>query len=433
MKFRFPQTPFNLFLLILLAFSFASSAHAGTFYVNNAGSCANSGSGTQSAPWCTITYGVSRISGGDTLIVKAGTYNEQVTINRASGTASAQTVVKAAPGETVTIMGSGVDGGRVKLENVSYVTLDGFIITNFNQGIHVNTSDHCIVQNNTVHHVGQEGIHVQFNSSFVQVLNNTVHDTRQWQYNGEGIYVGSGSTAAKDTSNNVTVKGNTVYNVNDEGIEIKTGTHDNIVDGNNVSNALIDGAYASPTSGSIEIDEAVNVGGGNQSWTSNPNHIIRNNVVHDSKSGIRAGTGCTVYNNVIYNIGGSYDGIYADNLVSDSYQRKIYHNTVDVTSSRAIVVSGGTSVDVKNNIGPTSTNNVATSDSFYVNKAGHDYHLKSGVAPVNAGVNLTSVVPTDIAGVSRTANGAPDLGAYELASNTGSAPAPPTSLTATVD
>src|SRR6185369_7378584 len=208
MKFRFPQTPFNLFLLILLAFAFASSAHAGTFYVNNAGSCANSGSGTQTAPWCTITYGVSRISGGDTLIVKAGTYNEQVTINRASGTASAQTVVKAAPGETVTIMGSGVDGGRVKLENVSYVTLDGFIITNFNQGIHVNTSDHCIVQNNTVHHVGQEGIHVQFNSSFVQVLNNTVHDTRQWQYNGEGIYVGSGSTAAKDTSNNVTVKGN---------------------------------------------------------------------------------------------------------------------------------------------------------------------------------------------------------------------------------
>jgi len=76
---------------------------------------------------------------------------------------------------------------------------------------------------------------------------------------------------------------------------------------------------------------------------------------------------------------------------------------------------------------------MATSDSFYVNKTSHDYHLKSGVAPINAGVNLTSVVPTDIAGTSRTANGAPDLGAYEYASASGSAPAPPTSLTATVN
>ena len=84
---------------------------------------------------------------------------------------------------------------------------------------------------------------------------------------------------------------------------------------------------------------------------------------------------------------------------------------------------------MKNNIGPTSTNNIATSDSFYVNKTGYDYHLKSGVAPINAGVNLTSVVPVDIAGISRTANGAPDLGAYEYGGATSSGPAPPTSLT----
>lgn len=434
MEPRITRSRLQLLPLALMMLCFAVPVHAGTFYVDNSGSpaCSNSASnGSQTSPWCTITYGIGRISGGDTLLVKSGTYNEQFTITRPNGTASAPTVIKTFPGATVTILGDGVDGGRIKIENASYITLDGFIVTNFNQGIHVNTSDHIVVKNNTVHHVGQEGIHVQFNSSFVTVENNLVHDTRQWQYNGEGIYVGSGSTAAKDTSNNCIIRGNTVYNVNDEGIEIKPGTHDNIVEGNNVSAALKDPAYGSPTAGSIEINEAVNVGGGNQSWPSNPNHIIRNNVIHDTKTGIRLGTGSTAYNNVIYNINSSYNGIYVDNLVNDSYTRKIYHNTVDAPSSRAIVVDEG-AVDIKNNIGPTSSGNIATSNSFYANKAGADYHLVAGSAPINAGTNLTSVVATDITGASRLTSPPPDLGAYEFAGGTSAAPAPPTNLTVTV-
>jgi parallel beta-helix repeat protein len=417
----------------LLALISAVTVNAATYYVSNSGSpaCANNASnGSEAKPWCTITYGIGHLASGDTLLVKSGTYNEQPLINGPAGTASAPTVIKTYPGATVTIMGAGVDGGRVKIENTSYITLDGFIITNFNQGIHVNTSDHIIVQNNTVHHVGQEGIHVQFNSSFVTVQNNTVHDTRQWQYNGEGIYVGSGSTVAKDSTNNVTVKGNTVYHTNDEGIEIKDGTHDNIIDGNNVSAALLDPAYASPTSGSIEIDEAVNVGGGNQSWPSNPNHIIRNNVVHDSKTGIRLGTGCTAYNNLIYNTVSPYQGIYADNLDGDSYTRNIYHNTIDIPSSRAIVVVSA-AVDMRNNIGPTGTNNMAVLDSFFANKPAADYHLAAGSAPINAGVNLTNIVATDITGASRLASPPPDMGAYEFTGGGSSVPSPPTNLSAT--
>lgn len=419
--------PSMLFLLWLSA-----SANAATLYVDNSGSpaCANNPSnGTQAAPWCTVTYGISRMASGDILMVKAGTYNETFTITGPAGTSGAPTTVRTFPGATVTLRGSGVDSGRIKIENTRYITLDGFIVTNYNQGIHINSSDHIVVQNNTVYHVGQEGIHAQFNSSFVTIQNNTVHDTRQWQFNGEGIYVGSGSTNPADNTNNVIVKGNTVYNTNDESIEIKPGTHDNVVDGNNVSAGLLDPTFASPSSGSIEINEAKNVGSGNQNWPSNPNHIIRNNVVHDSKTAIRAGTGCTVYNNVVYNIASPYNGIYVDNLVSDSYTRKIYNNTVDIVSARAMVVTGGTA-DIKNNIGPATTSNLATSSAYFVNAAGHDYRLVTGAAPINVGADLTATVPTDIVGVSRSANLPPDLGAYEYASSSG--PAPPTNLTAII-
>jgi len=44
---------------------------------------------------------------------------------------------------------------------------------------------------------------------------------------------------------------------------------------------------------------------------------------------------------------------------------------------------------VKNNIGVTTMNNVATSDSYYVNKAGGNYRLMAGSVPINAGIDLT--------------------------------------------
>jgi parallel beta-helix repeat protein len=415
-----------LSMAFLLGLSMSSRAVASTiYYVDNSGSpaCSNSpANGTGSNPWCTVNYGISRIAGGDTLYVKAGTYREDVYINGPAGAAVAPTIIRAYPGQTVTLLGAGVSSGRVKITDTSYITFDGFIITNFNQGLFVDNSHYITVQNNTIHHVGQEGLGVHLDSSFIIIQNNTVHDTRQWQYNGEGIYVGHGSTASPDNTNNVTVRSNTIYNTNDEGIEIKPGTHDCVIEGNNVSYALLDPVYSGAGAGAIEINESIN---GNQVWASDPQHIVRNNIVHDTKMGIRAGTGVTVYNNVVYNIDPAFPGIYADNLVGDSYTRRIYHNTVDLPSSRAIVVNSGIA-DVMNNIGPATTNNIATSDAYYVGKVVANYHLASGGAPIGAGRNLTSVVPTDIEGTSRLTTPPPDLGAYEYGG--AGIPAGPTNL-----
>jgi hypothetical protein len=398
--------------VILFATVWPSAAYGASRYVDNSGSpaCSNSASfGSETQPWCTISYGVSNINGGDDLYVKRGTYNEEPYINGPAGSASKSTVVRTYPGHIVTIRGAG-NTGRVKIVGTSYFTFDGFIITNFNQGLWLEGVNHVTIQNCTVHDVGQEAINVGLSSSFVTVQDCTVYNTQVIGgcCNGEGVYVGRGSTDPHDNTNNVIVRNNTIHNVTDEAIELKPGTHDCIVDGNTIYNA----ADLGTTVGAIEVNQAIL--GPNQSWGSNPNHIVRNNLIHDSTTGIHAGTGVTVYNNVIYNTMANHFGIYVDNAVSDSYARLIYHNTIAMASSNAVKLVAGTT-NVRNNIGPTTTNNLAYNAAYFVNATAHDFHLVAGSAPIDVGLDLTAVVPVDKDGNSRTGS-SPDDGAYEFGS-----------------
>lgn len=412
-------------ILALSCFLVTPVLSGAVFYVNNSGSpkCNDSsGNGAKSSPWCTINYGISHINGGDRLYVRAGTYNEDVYVSGPAGTAAKPTIIQSYPRLGAIIMGDGVDSGRVKIANTSYIVFDGFRVTNFNQGIFVESSSQITVQYCAVYNIGQEGIHVHYGSSNVTINRCAVHDTGVWQYNGEGIYIGTGDSSPVDQTGNVTVRNSIVYNTTDEGIEVKIGTHDVTVDGCTVYNNNTAGnGYGGAA---IEVNQSV---GSVQHWDSNPNHIVRNNIVHNNgtgtggalvNSGIRAGTGGSYYNNVVYGINSQGYGIYSDNQSGDSYTRKIYHNTVDVTSSRAFVNSGATA-DVRNNIGPTGANNLATNAAYFVNQAMADYHLAAGSAPIDSGVDLTSIVPTDIEGTSRIINAPPDLGAYEYVAGSG--------------
>jgi parallel beta-helix repeat protein len=411
--------------LVFLVALWSSPASAASRYVDNSGSPACSDStafGTEAQPWCTIGYGVGRISSGDDLFVKKGTYNEEVYVGGPAGSATKNTVIRTYPGHIVTIRGFG-NTGRVKISATSYITFDGFTITNFNQGIHVDGgSHHVVVQNNIVHDVGQEGIHVKENSSFVTVQGNTVYNTEKLGgcCNGEGVYVGTSTSGGLDNTNNVTVRNNVIHDTSDEGIEIKPGTHDCIVENNTVyiTNTSSDSPYAA-----IEINER---DASPQTWSGNPNHLVRNNILHDNKNGIRLGTGSTAYNNVVYNTQSGFAGIRVDNLNGDGFSRSVYHNTIHMTSN-AVQLSGGTTT-ARNNIGPATTGNLAFNAAYFVNAAGHNYHLVAGSAPIDAGADLSSLVKVDADGSLRLTGSAPDLGAYEFLSTTTRAPAAPTNV-----
>ena len=70
-----------LITIVLFAASgvlFPLSASAATYYVAPTGNDANSG--TQASPWKTIQKAASTMVAGDTVNIKAGTYNETITM-----------------------------------------------------------------------------------------------------------------------------------------------------------------------------------------------------------------------------------------------------------------------------------------------------------------------------------------------------------------
>lgn len=433
-----------LFRSILLCVSGFGISHyeaaAATYYVdasigNNANSCTQAKSET--TPKAGVTNGIACLASGDTLLVKNGSYKGGFTITGPSGTAAAHTIIAAYPGHAPVLDNGSISSGRMKITGgCSYIEFRGFTITRHQQGLHIDDDDatgiactNIIVDRITVHDVGQEG--VMFRSGAGKAArnsilkNSTVYNTGMLRtYNGEGIYIGHSSR--EDYTNGVTLLNNTVHDTQDECIELKGDSYNIIVDGNNIYNCHVPGSSYGNTGGAIEIDEPRN-------FNANPNHIIRNNIIHDlvfqsgyTKRAIRAGTGATIYNNVIYNINSAYSCILSN---SANHPRLIYHNTIDCTTDRALVNSG-TTLTATNNIGPLTTNNLASSPSFYVNKAAANYHLVLGSTPIDSGLDITSIVSNDIDGSSRSVGLRPDMGAYEYTGSSTLTPPPaPTNLT----
>ncbi|HXF52629.1 MAG TPA: right-handed parallel beta-helix repeat-containing protein [Hyphomicrobiaceae bacterium] len=389
-------------------------ASAEEWYVDNSGAppCSDVPSGgSQTQPWCTIGFAVTQVRAGDVVYVKNGIYREDVQISDRDGGASYITF-RNYPGHAPVIRGEGVHSGRNRISNSSFIRFVGFTITEFQQGLFVERSSNILLQNLHVHNIGQEAVRIRLNSSFVTIERSLIHDTRKWRSNGEGVYIGTSSSQQPasppyDNTHDVLVRNNVIYNTGDECIEAKEGTYNVVIDGNTLHDCLLDPGITSPGWGAIEVMEHERYFG------SNPNHVIKNNVIRMAKTGIGVHTGATVFNNVIYGQTGKYRGISIDNADADDYLRRIYHNTIDVPEARAVVVSGGARVDIRNNIGPATAGNIPAQDTFFVGRAAGDYRLVARSAPIDAGEDLTATVASDIAGVSRI-GGPPDMGAYEF-------------------
>ena len=87
---------------------------ASVYYVDNAGNAGcrdDPAYGSESNPWCTITFGVNQIAAGDTIYVKAGTYNENLLMSGLVGSEDEVTQILAYPGHEV-ILPKSIRWGR---------------------------------------------------------------------------------------------------------------------------------------------------------------------------------------------------------------------------------------------------------------------------------------------------------------------------------
>ena len=246
-------------VLMVVSVPGALGVSATTLYVDGSSSaCSDSGSGTQTQPFCTIRAAAAVVSAGQTVQVAAGTYPEVVNVP-ISGTAAAPIVFTAAPSATVTLPNQ--TNGFV-ISNKNWITVNGFTVT----------------------HTSDVGINVQDSSNITISTNHVSYSGAQLSgYQRAGIRLGN-------TTDSLVV-GNTADHNTYAGITLTTGSTRDEVRANFTFNNAQGFARAAP---GIRIYQAVG-------------NTVDKNITHDNEdSGIEVYPGANntlVYDNVSYNNG----------------------------------------------------------------------------------------------------------------------------------
>ncbi len=211
-------------LIIVFLFTLTNTIFANTYFVATNGDDANAG--TEIQAWKTIQKAATTLVAGDTVFVKAGTYNERVIVQN-SGTLTDNIVFSNYQNETVTIDGTAISWGNswnglFDLTDKSYIQLIGFKIINADYaGIWLENSNHIIIQDNYTYDTFSSGIGV-WNSSHIIIKNNEVELACN---DGEQECITIANSSNCDIVNN-NVHDNGLGTEGGEGIDIKAGSHD---------------------------------------------------------------------------------------------------------------------------------------------------------------------------------------------------------------
>lgn len=300
-----------LFLVTLLFFVHAGEASAATYYVDNAdGGASDSNPGSVGSPWLTIQKAANTLVGGDTVIVKAGTYSE-VPVTTVSGSSGSRIVFQAQGSVTTR-------GFRI---NHEYITVDGFTITGTpyqtSQGyLDLNGADYCDVKNNTVNSTAS-AYGVQFNSAtdYCTITDNTfdnfilpIFDLRGSFNTIEGNTLqNSHHDAMRVFGHDQTIRGNYFNHIDDNGI-----THTDLFQTFGVNN---EASYNILIEKNLAVDCRAQIGHTQTASTmvSNIGNIrdwdMRNNMFIRVYSALQIGIPkFRVYNNLFYDSGRNASG-----------------------------------------------------------------------------------------------------------------------------
>jgi len=406
-----------------------------TLYVGGAG-CSDTGPGSATQPFCTITKGAAVAVAGQTVEVAAGTYNGQVSVGH-SGTAGAPIVLRPATGAAVTVTSP---AAGFSVSGRSYVTISGFTVAGTTSyGIKLSSSNNIVVSGNTVTGAGEpfsgqlaSGIYLSGTSASTVTGNNSHHNSdhgiyltstttttvvsyNEASWNANGYRRNANGINVIGTSN--TVVGNILHDNEDSGLQFYTGGNDNLA----VSNVVYN-------NGDHGIDN-LNVTGG---------RIIGNTVFHNCTSGIN-----------VEGTSGSYlvaNNIAVDNAVYPAYngiscaRRKGNIGIWDSAPSSTIVDSNlvflttaGTMYAFGSSYTSLAAMKAATgqeqhglqADPLFADAAAGNLRLLAGSPAIDsADSGASGAQPTDVLGVTRvndpaTANTGlgprtyDDRGAYE--------------------
>ncbi len=394
------------------------------YYVATTGNDGASGSAT--TPWRTISQALNaNLQPGDEIVVRAGTYNEALNINK-GGSAAGDIILRSeVPGEAKLQATSGYNAISV---NANYVTIDGFDIQgNGGDGIEANSVHHISILNNTVHDNGESGI--QFNySEFIRVEGNeTYNNASDGWFSGISIYQNRNVSGDTTSEGFRTIIRNNV-------------THDNVTysgehtDGNGI---IIDDFQSTQTSGYpnyiyptlVEGNIAYGNGGkGIQVTWSDYVTVTGNTAYHNNVDMQNGGTwrgeisnAQSSNNTFVNNIAVADPEINSNNTAIDNNSYGGYSND-NVTWENNVVYNGRAGVlsvsnDGNNSVPTASDGNLIGVNPQFVNAAAGNFELASNSPAIDAGQSGANVSNIDNDGDARV-SGQIDIGAQE----SGSAP-----------
>jgi parallel beta-helix repeat protein len=415
---------FALLLLPLTTMPGSNNAVAATYFVDDHGNDAATGSEAQ--PWETLQRAANAVQPGDTVFVRSGNYAGGHFTT--SGTPSMRIVLAAFAGETPVINANNpVTSDGINLEGASHMTVRGFTVTgtdragiravlcdgveirnnitdqNTKWGILTGFCDDLIIEDNQASNSAEEhGIYVSNSGDRPQIRGNLIFGN-----NANGIHMnGDISLGGDGIISQAVVEANLIYDNGDAG---GSGINCDGVQDSLISNNLIYDTHASGIS-LYQID-----GGGPSS-----NNRILNNTVLVASDGRwamniqNAATGTVLRNNIFYSahsFRGAIDicpacftGLDSNfNAVEDRFTSDGGDSTLTLAQWRAAYSQDVLSV-------------ASTPDALFTNPANVDYTLLVPTSPaLNAGTALNDV-PFDLIGTSRPQDSAYDIGAYETPS-----------------
>jgi hypothetical protein len=348
-------------------------------------------------PTNSFASAVGGLNPGDTLVVHAGTYNETSRVSiSVKGNAANPVVVMGAPGEAKPVITSTSGNDTINIEGATYLTLKGLEITNTGDfGINIKSlngdASHITIDGLKIHAL-DIGINTNYNVTNLTVKNTEIYHTGKGSGTGEGMYIGCMSGCAVSNS---TFENNWVHDAlpgasQGDGIEIKPGSHSNIVRNNVVYNMPYPCIFVYGGGSGVNTVE------GNVMWNCSDagvqvgaDAIIRNNIIFNSSWGISAVPNAipamrnvTIANNSLYNNdegihltwGSATNMVLANNAIYSAGKTAVSGSLGGNTASKNYVEGSmsGVSVDGVKFIGGGSFANA------FVDAANRDFWPKTG-------------------------------------------------------
>jgi parallel beta-helix repeat protein len=288
------------FLALGLWLASAVDASAATYYVAQTGSEANPC--TSQSPCLTIAKGISKMAGGDTLIIRPGTYPERIRNTLPSGTSwSNPTIVRGEPkGQAILMPGPSDTPLRDVIslvKAVHHIIIDGLVLdakniccnkTSYSGGVlsigGVNDgvpAAHIRIQNSILRNARETAscIGVGDGSKNISLLNSEVYGCDPGNRKG---YQRLGTHGIYWNASNTLIEGNYFHDIDGNGMQILNRPH------GPASNIVVRNNRVVRTR-----DYGIYIGSGAS------NSLVANNIVVSSHTGITTGGGNTrVFNNI---------------------------------------------------------------------------------------------------------------------------------------